>query len=256
LPVPNKVINAAVLAAFIGIWQVASTLAHSNFFPGPFQTIEAFFNLAIYGDVEGHPLYAHIAASLARVAAGFSFACALGIPLGLMMGLYPRAYEGLRVVIEPIRFIPPIAWIPLVIVLLQGFSRYVFIIWLGAFFPILITTFTSVPRVNPFHINAVKIHGADRPYILAHVVIPSVLPEVLAGMRVGLGVGWMCIIAAEMIGGETLGLGRLILNYGELLRFDDVLVGMVLIGLIGLFMNEIFIQVERRLFKWRWRVVV
>ncbi len=254
----GKVLNILVLLGFIGLWQVAATMVNSPFFADVIETAEAFINLVKYGDIQGYSLPTHIGASLIRIGAGFALACLIGIPLGLVMGLYSFIYEGAKSVIEPIRFIPPIAWIPLTIVLLYGFSRYAFLVWLGAFFPILINTLTSIPRVNPIHINVARVYGADRSYVIRHIVIPSVLPEVFAGMRVGIGVGWMCIVAAEMIGGEMIGLGRLILKYAELPGQypGEIIVGMLLIGFIGLIMNEALIQIEKRLFKWRWEVIV
>jgi len=254
----GKVLNVLALLGFLCLWQIVATLVKSPFFADVIQTAKAFVSLAKYGDIQGYSLLTHIGVSLIRVGAGFALACLIGIPLGLLMGLYPLVYEGAKSVIEPIRFIPPIAWIPLTIVLLVGFSRYAFLVWLGAFFPILINTFTSIPRVNPIHINVARVYGSNRGYIIRHIVIPSVLPEVLAGMRVGIGVGWMCIVAAEMIGGEMIGLGRLILKYAELPGQypGEIIVGMILIGIIGLVMNEALIQIEKRLFKWRWEVVV
>jgi len=252
----DKILNIVAIGVFIALWQLIATTIKSPFFPDVIETVAAFIDLVKYGDLEGYTLLAHIEASLIRIGAGFGLACLIGIPLGLVMGLFPVTYEGLRAVIEPIRYIPPIAWIPLIIVLLRGFSRFVFIIWLGAFFPILINTLTSIPRVNPVHINVARVHGANRGYAIRHIVIPSVLPEVLAGMRVGLGVGWMCIVAAEMIGGEMIGLGYLILKYAQLHMIEYSIVGMVLIGVIGLIMNEVLVRIEKHLFKWRWEVVV
>jgi len=250
-------LNILAVGVFIGLWQLMATMIKSPFFPDVMETLAAFIDLVKHGDLKGYTLLMHIEASLIRIGAGFGLACLIGIPLGLVMGLFPVVYEGSRAVIEPIRYIPPIAWIPLIIILLRGFSRFVFIIWLGAFFPILINTLTSIPRVTPIRINVARVHGADRSYIIRHIVIPSVLPEILAGMRVGLGVGWMCIMAAEMIGGiAMIGLGYLILEYAELLMIEYSIVGMVLIGIIGLIMNEVLVQIEKRLFKWRWKVVV
>jgi len=254
--ISDKILNVLVVLGFIGLWELMAITIKSPFFPDVIKTTAAFIDLAKHGDLEGYSLLAHVGASLVRIGAGFGLACLIGIPLGLIMGLFPITYEGSRAVIEPIRYIPPVAWIPLVIVLLRGFSRYVFIIWLGAFFPILINTITSIPRVNPIHVNVAKVHGADRGYIIRHIVIPSVLPEILGGMRVGLGVGWMCIMAAEMIGGAMIGLGYLILKYAELLMIEYTIVGMVLIGIIGLIMNEVLLRIEKRLSKWRWEVVV
>jgi NitT/TauT family transport system permease protein len=170
------------------------------------------------------------------------------------MGLYKPLYTGTRAALEPFRFIPPIAWIPLTIVLLSGFSRYVFLIWLGAFFPIFVATLVGVPRVELIHKNVATVHGAGRWYILTRVVIPSVLPDILGGMRVGMGTAWMTIVAAEMSGGETTGLGRMMVNYAELLRIPEIVVGMILIGMLGFLMNEVLIRIEKRLFRWRWEV--
>lgn len=255
--IPRILLNILAIGVFIGLWELTAITIKSPFLPDVMETTAAFIDLVKHGDLEGYTLLMHIQASLIRIGAGFGLACLIGIPLGLVMGLFPITYEGLRAVIEPIRYIPPIAWIPLTIVLLRGFSRYVFIIWLGAFFPILINTIASIPRVNPIHINVARVHGADRGYTIRHIVMPSVLPEVLAGMRVGLGVGWMCIVAAEMIGGEMIGLGYFIRKYAEFLDMPEYsIVGMVFVGIIGLIMNEVLIRIEKHLFKWRWEVVV
>jgi NitT/TauT family transport system permease protein len=247
----NVAYNLGSLAIALVLWEIFSWFMHSPYFP-PFREIMvAFLQLSSSGDLEGISLSHHIFASLVRIFAGFGAACLLGIPLGLLMGLYPNIYTRTRAIIEPIRFIPPIAWIPLAIVLLVGFQRYAFLIWLGAFFPIFINTLVSVPRVSPIHLNVTRIYGASRWYMIRKIVIPSVLPDIAAGMRIGLGIAWMCIVAAEMIGGEMVGVGRLILKYAELIRMQEIIVGMLIIGVIGFIMNEVFLYVEKRLFKWR-----
>ncbi len=248
--------NLIGLAVFLVSWQLIAELYRSPFFPGPAAVSQAAMRLATRGDVNGYSLLDHTGQSLLRVFAGFAVACLTGVPLGLAMGLYPKLYAGTRGLIEPIRFIPPLAWIPIAIVILSGFTRYVFIIWLGAFFPIFVATLVGVPRVEIIHQNVAKVHGAHRWYVLRRVVIPSVLPDILGGMRVGLGIGWMCIVAAEMIGGEMVGLGKLILKYAELLRMAEVVVGMLVIGLCGLILNEVLLRVERYLFRWRWEVTL
>jgi len=132
--------NALALGIFIFLWLVLSWISESLFLPTPWTVLKAFLDLATYGDVEGINIWMHIFRSTLRIFAGFLAACVLGIPLGILMGLYPRVYDSTKSIVEPVRFIPPVAWIPLVIVLLVGFSRYAFIIWLGAFFPIFIGT--------------------------------------------------------------------------------------------------------------------
>jgi ABC-type nitrate/sulfonate/bicarbonate transport system permease component len=172
----------------------------------------------------------------------------------MVIGLRPSIYGWSRSVIEPIRFIPPIAWIPLAFILMTGFSRYLLIIWLGSFFPVLLNTIAGIKRTNPTLVEVARVLGADKKSAILKVMWPSALPEIAAGMRIGLGVGWMCIMAAEMIGGERVGLGRLILKYAELLRVDVIFVGMITIGIIGLLMNEVFIWTEKRIFRWRMEV--
>jgi len=248
--------NAVAALAVLAAWQTATFIVHSVFFPSPWQVARAFVDLALNGDVAGHTLLTHMAWSMARLAAGFLMGVVLGVPLGLLMGLYRPLYAGTRAALEPFRFIPPIAWIPLTIVLLSGFPRYVFLIWLGAFFPIFVATLVGVPRVEPIHKNVAKVHGAGRWYILRKVVVPSVLPDILGGMRVGMGTAWMTIVAAEMSGGETTGLGRMMVNYAELIRIPEIVVGMILIGVLGFAMNEVLLRIERRLFRWRWEVTL
>jgi sulfonate transport system permease protein len=248
--------NAGAALAVLAAWQAATWAVHSVFFPSPAQVGRALVDLVLNGDVAGHTLLAHMTWSVARLAAGFGLGVLLGVPLGLLMGLYQPLYVGTRAALEPFRFIPPIAWIPLTIVLLSGFSRYVFLIWLGAFFPIFVATLVGVPRVELIHKNVAKVHGADRWYILRKVVIPSVLPDILGGMRVGMGTAWMTIVAAEMSGGETTGLGRMMVNYAELIRIPEIVVGMILIGVLGFAMNEVLLRIERRLFRWRWEVTL
>ncbi|MEM2914954.1 MAG: ABC transporter permease [Candidatus Bathyarchaeia archaeon] len=183
--------------------------------------------------------------------AGFLAACVSAIPLGILMGLRKEIYESSKFIIEPIRFIPPIAWIPLAMLLFLGFSRYVFIIWLGAFFPILVNTIAGIRRTNPTLVEVATTFGAKKRQIISKVVIPSALPETVAGMRIGLGVGWMCIMAAEMLGAEVTGIGRLIFKGAQLFQLDVAVAGMIVIGIIGLIMNEITLFFEGRMFRWR-----
>ncbi len=243
--------NVFSLCMFFIAWTILSWLLKSLFFPTPWVVFQEFIGLVRYGDVDGINLGMHIFKSTLRIFSGFAAACILGIPLGILMGLYPKVYNSTKSITEPVRFIPPLAWIPLVIVLLVGFSRYVFIIWLGAFFPIFIGTIVSIKAVNPLHIDVPRSFGAKRLYIIRKIIIPSIMPEIFTSTRVSMGIAWDCIMAAEMIGGEDIGLGVLILKYSELIRIEDIIVGMMMIGAIGFLINEIFIFVETRLFRWK-----
>lgn len=247
-------INALALLVVLLLWELAAQLYRSPFVPAPSAVWRALLTLALNGDINNHTLWEHAQKSLVRVLAGFAAAVLTGVPLGLAMGVFPGIYKGTRSLIEPLRFIPPLAWIPIAMVTMTGFTRYAFIIWLGAFFPIFVATLVGVPRVETLHTNVARVHGASRAWILRKVVIPSILPDILGGMRVGLGVGWMCIVAAEMIGGDSVGLGKLIIKYAELMRMPEIVVGMLLIGVCGLVMNELLLLTEKHLFRWRWEV--
>jgi ABC-type nitrate/sulfonate/bicarbonate transport system permease component len=246
--------NALVLLIALAAWQILTILINSRFFPGPIAIFWAFVDLAVNGDTGGRTLWDHSWASVQRVLVGFGLAVVAGVPLGLLMGLYPRIYANSRVVLEPFRFIPPIAWIPLAIIFFSGMTRFAFLIFLGAFFPVFTAALVGVARVEPIHRKVGLVYGASKGWILAHVVFPTVLPDILGGMRVGLGAAWLTIVAAELAGGISLGLGRMMSNYAELVQVPQVIVGMVLIGILGLLMNEVLLLVEKRLFRWRWQV--
>jgi NitT/TauT family transport system permease protein len=247
-------LNAAFLIFLLALWQAVNLLAHSPFVPGPVEVYQAFVSLVRHGDYQHIPLWVHCVASLQRLLAGFAAGVIVGVPLGLLMGLVPWLQRGTRASIEAFRFIPPIAWIPLAIILLSGFERYVFLIFLGAFFPVYTATAVGVARVDMKHRDVAKVHGASRSWIVVHVVIPSVLPDITAGMRVGFGVAWMTIVAAEMSGGESTGIARMMINYAEVLQVAPIIVGMILIAALGLIGNELLLILERRLFRWRWVV--
>jgi NitT/TauT family transport system permease protein len=248
--------NCLSLAIVLVLWEIGAKAYKSPYLPAPGEIYDAFIDLARNGDVLGNTLWAHIGESVYRLLVGFGLGVVFGVPLGLLMGLYSSIYRNIRAVIEPFRFIPPIAWIPLAIILFTGITRYAFLIFLGAFFPVFTATLVGVARVEPIHRKVAMVYGASKAYVLARIVLPTVLPDIFGGMRVGLGTAWMTIVAAELTGGTPVGLGRLIVNYSELLRIPEVVVAMVLIGLIGFIFNEILLLAEKRLFRWRWQVTL
>ncbi|TFG33099.1 ABC transporter permease [Candidatus Thorarchaeota archaeon] len=235
------------------LWQIIATLARTSLI----EVIEAFVQLAIEGDSEGAYLSDHIFASLFRVLIGFTTAAATAIPLGILIGRYRLADSIFGPVIEAMRPIPPIAWIPLSILLFSSnmLGAQAFIIWIGAFFPILINTTTGVKRTEPVHIDAAKTLGARETQILWKIVIPSASPEIFAGIRIGFGISWMCLVAAEMIGGRV-GLGYLVWIMQQVGRTGAVISSMFLIGLIGFLITYFFLYIERHLIKWKQSVSV
>lgn len=248
--------NLLSVAIFLLLWKIIVSLVHATYFPTPEGTMRAAMELIVKGDLEGYSLATHVWASFIKVLFGFGVALLMGVALGMIMGLYPMIYAASKIIIEPIRFIPPVGWVPMAIVLLSGFSRFAFIIWLGAFFPIFISVLTSIPKVDPVAKDVVKVYGGKKRQIIRKIIIPSVMPEILSGARISIGASWMCIVAAEMIAGESTGLGRLILKYADLLMTNEVVAGMIFIGIIGLGCNEVILRIEKYLFKWRTRITL
>jgi len=183
----SVLLNVVSLAVFLLLWQIAAALYESPFFPGPMEIGRAFVHLAQAGDTQGTSLFVHSWTSLYRVLLGFAAGVVLGVPMGLAMGLYRRFYAATRAVVEPFRFIPPIAWIPLAIIFFSGTTRFVFLIFIGAFFPVFTSTLVGVSRVEQVHRKVALVYGASKLYVLTHIVFPTVLPDILAGMRVAMG---------------------------------------------------------------------
>jgi NitT/TauT family transport system permease protein len=192
------------------------------------------------------------AISIERVGIGFLIATAVAIPLGILMGRSQALNDFFDSLIEILRPIPPLAWVPLALAWFKiGFTSIVFIIFIGAFFPILLNTIDGVKGVKKTWIEVATTLGASERQILLKVILPGAAPTVWTGLRVGFGIAWMCVVAAEWLPGITRGLGYLILyayNFGQT---NLIIAGMIVIGLIGLAIDLVFKKVERRWFSWR-----
>ena len=239
------------LLIFFGSWQVISSLVLPRIdanlvtlMPPPTEVIKAATALIVSGE-----LLKHFLTSLQREAIAFSYAC-VAIPLGVLMGWSKTIQNLMEPVFEMLRPIPPIAWIPLAI-LWFGISDFQnqFIIFLGIFFPLLINTITGVKNVEHNIVRAARCLGASERAILIKVVFRAALPQIVTGIRVGLGVGWMALVAAELVG-ATSGLGWLISDARSVLRTDIILVGMISIGVAGLLIDQGLRWVARKLLPW------
>ncbi|MFX1483048.1 MAG: ABC transporter permease [Promethearchaeota archaeon] len=252
---PRLILFRIILPAIVIIllWFLIAAISRSSLL----DVWNAFLRLVFEGDSEGYFLIDHVRMSLIRVLIGFTFAVVTAVPLGIAVGRYQVIDSVLGPVVEAMRPIPPIAWIPLAILMFYRnmLGAQVFIIWVGAFFPILTNTTTGVKRTEPVHIDVAKTFGAGEGQILRKIVIPSAGPEIFAGLRIGFGIGWMCLVAAEMIGGG-LGLGYLVLIMQQIGRTGAVIFSMLLIGLIGFLISYFFLLIERRLLRWRQTVSV
>jgi NitT/TauT family transport system permease protein len=240
----------AIVSAFV-VWQfVAAVIIRYPFIlPAPTDVFAAFVSLLRDGT-----LLLDLQASLVHFAIGLGMALLVGIPLGIIMGWSRRAESFFDPIIELLRPIPPLAWIPFAIIWfgLTAFSGG-FIIFVGAVFPVIINTysgFRSVPRV---FVEAARVLGCTKNRdLIRYIAFPAALPSVAAGIRIATGVGWMCLVAAELFGVSNFGLGQKLWFYYSLHQMDSVVVYMIILGLIGLAFDMIFrYWIERHFLKWR-----
>lgn len=236
-------------AGLIALWYVFTEIVpsfHPALLPSPVSVVRTFWKLLWNGELIGH-----INASLLRIFYANLGALALGVPLGLAMGLYRPVERLLDGVVSVFRPIPPLAWVPLSILWLGiGTLSVVFITFLAAFFAILINTMAGARAVDRLHVRAALSLGANRRRMMTHVVLPTVASHVFTGLRIAIGVSWMSIVAAELIAASS-GLGYMITYYREVLRTDAIIVGMLTIGFIGLAMDYATRRLEQWLMPWR-----
>jgi NitT/TauT family transport system permease protein len=229
-----------VLAAIVALWWLVVARSGSVIFPSPLQVLAGTLELARDGT-----LWEHIWASLARVATGFMMALLFALPLGLWMGRVDAAYRTLNPVFQILRPISPIAWIPIAILWFGvGDLAPVFLIFLASVFPMIVQTAAGVHAIEGRYLRAADNFGVSRAKLFRQVIVPAVLPEILVGMRIGLGVAWLVVVAAEMIVRRS-GLGYLIMdarNAGN--RYDLVVAAMIIIGLIGLGLDTLMRRLE------------
>jgi ABC-type nitrate/sulfonate/bicarbonate transport system permease component len=240
------------------IWHIIAYILNIAYIPSPVAVSVAFVRLSIEGDFFGYTLFHHSVASLIRIAIGLFFAVIIGIPLGITMGLSERISQLVTPLVEIIRPISPIAWIPFSIILFGiGLTSHAFIIWLGAFFPILINTYGSMKDINRNMIEVTQSMGASKLQTIYYIILPGALPDIVTGFRIGLGVGWMCLIASEMVGQyPPLGLGFLVLFMAEIGRYAEMVAGMLAIGLFGIALNYLIIFFELKFFAWKEKVAI
>jgi NitT/TauT family transport system permease protein len=238
----------SVLVALIALWWVVVIQTESVIFPTPLQVVTGTMEL-----VQDGTLWEHIGASLFRVGTGFALAALVALPMGLWMGRVDGAYITLNPIFQILRPISPIAWIPLAILWFGvGNVSPIFLIFIAAVFPMIVQTASGVHTIERRYLRAAENFGVSRAVLFRQVIVPAVLPEMIVGMRISLGVAWLVVVAAEMIALRS-GLGYLIMdsrNAGN--RYDLVIAGMIIIGLIGLILDGIMRRLEG-LKSVRWR---
>jgi NitT/TauT family transport system permease protein len=223
----------ALIALLLLLWQIAMARQPAHLLPTPWQVAKGIGELLQHG-----LLLKYVVASLFRVSWGFLLAVFFAVPLGLAIGWNRRAGMAFNPLIQVLRPISPLAWIPIAILWFGvGDVSAIFLIFLGCFFPLLLTAIQSVQSIPAVYINAGRNFGLGSAALVSRVLFPAVIPQLIVGMRITLGVGWLVVVAAEMIAVNS-GLGFLIVdarNAGN--RYDLVVAGMLIIGLIGLLLD-------------------
>ena len=230
----------SVAALFIAGWHLAVRLSGSDIFPTPLQVVTGTVELARKG-----VLLKYIVASLFRVSTGYLLAVLTGVPLGLLLGWFAPARYALNPMIQVLRPISPIAWIPVAILWFGVKDQApIFLIFLASLFPITTAAMAAVQNIQLVYLRAAQNFGVRGLALFKKVVFPAALPQILTGLRLALGVAWLVVVAAEMIAVNS-GLGYLIIdarNAGK--RYDLVVAGMVMIGLIGLGLDWLMRRME------------
>ncbi len=250
--VKEILLKSSVLVGILIVWQLVCgvILPKTNpdftaILPPPSLVLEQAVKLIANGK-----LFIHILKSMERVLIAFIVACVLAIPLGIAIGWWKRCEDMVDPLMEILRPIPPLAWIPLGILWFGiGDTQNIFIIFLGVFFPVLVNTIAGVKAVDKTLIWGALTLGANQRQIFREIVFPGSLPFILTGLRVGLGVGWMCLVAAELVA-STRGLGFMIQDARYLLLTERVILGMLVIGLLGYFMDRGMRYLQWRLLPW------
>lgn len=240
---------AIAFLTIIAGWQIAAWLFPSYLVPSPRQV---FFRL---GKELGRDAFlATIGRSFARLGIGFSLACGFGALIGLVSGIWSFFRRYSRALVSILQSVPPIAWVPLFIIVL-GFGDFpiVLVIVIAAFFPMAVSVMNAVEQVDPLRIDVARLLGASQAQLVTKVYAPEVIPAIITGAQVGFGNAWRSLIAAEMVGGVNVGLGWFINFSGEVADMVGVLAGIFVIGLFSALLDGYFLErLKRRLLKWQY----
>lgn len=222
------------------VWDRGVVLSQSDIFPRPIEVARGVGELISHG-----LLFKYVVASLFRVSIGFTLAVLVGVPAGLALGWFRPAFLAFNPLIQILRPISPIAWIPIAILWFHVDDRApIFLIFLASVFPIMVSAIAAVQNIQPVYVRAARNFGLNGFSLFRRVIFPACLPQILTGLRIALGIAWLVVVAAEMIAVNS-GLGYLIIdarNAGK--RYDLVVAGMLMIGLIGLGLDLLIRRLE------------
>jgi NitT/TauT family transport system permease protein len=245
----------AVAAPIIGLvaWHLGTTGRAYTLIPPPWEVAVQWWDLAfggVWDDLYSATLLTHTVASLTRVYGGFALAAVIALPMGMLIGRIAVVRDLLDPTLQILRPIPVTAWLPLAMIVFGiGPKSAFFLVFLGAFYPILLNTIFGVRSVEGRLFEAAAMLGVNRRAIFWKVVLPASLPSIFTGLRLGLGFAWVVIVVGEMTGVQT-GLGAIIMEARQLSRTEIVIAGMITIGVLGFVSDKLVQMLGRRLLRW------
>lgn len=242
--------GTGAILCLLAVWQVAAmTSEFTALFPTPLTVLEKFFE-AMTVPVGIRTLWGHVFVSMKRVMVGYCIAAAFGLLLGFGMALSKWLEAVVMPVFEFIRPVPPLAWIPMAIIWFGiGETTKYFIIFVATFTTITVNAYTGAKRVDPILIGAGQMLGASKVRTFFTIILPSSVPQIFAGLQVALSSGWMAVVAAEMVRSDD-GIGWLIIRGMEVGNAQQIMVGMVAIGIVGFLIATGMSALERRACRW------
>ena len=237
----------------VALWHFAVAITDTRLIPSPRQVAVMMYDFSfggIYDDAFSATILTHIWKSMTRVYGGFFLAAIIGIPLGLMIGRMKILRQLLDPTINLLRPIPVTAWLPLSMIFFGlGPRSAMFLVFLGAFYPILLNTIFGVRSVDPRLFEAASMLGCDGSRMFRQVVLPAAMPGIFNGLRLAHGFAWILIVVGEMTGVPT-GLGSVIMDGRTLSRTDLVITGMIIIGIAGFLTDRVIVGVSNRILRW------
>jgi len=249
----SVLLGAGFPLALVVLWHIAVTASGTKLMPTPWQVGVMMVDFSvggIYDDAFSGTILTHLLASMQRVYGGFLLAVVIGIPLGLLIGKVPLLRQVLDPTLSLLRPVPVTAWLPLSMVFFGlGPRSAVFLVFLGAFYPILLNTIFGVRSVDGKLFEAAAMLGCEGASAFRQVVLPASLPAIFNGLRLGHGFAWILIVVGEMTGVPT-GLGSVIMDGRTLSRTDLVVTGMIVIGVAGFICDRIIVAINNRVLRW------
>ena len=249
-------LSLGTLLVLLAVWWAVAALQVISplFLPPPGQVLQKLLLVASPQGFMDATLWQHLAASLSRILVALLAAVVLGVPVGIAMGLSPTVRGILDPLIELYRPVPPLAYLPLMVIWFGiGETSKILLIYLAIFAPVAMSALAGVKSAQQVRIRAAQSLGASRAQVLWWVILPGALPEILTGVRIGLGVGWSTLVAAELIA-ATRGLGFMVQSAGEFLATDVVLAGIAVIAVIAFALELGLRALQRRLTPWHGEV--